>query len=390
MIERKLLQTVLDRLTQFPAVILLGPRQVGKTTLAQTIGERQPSTYLDLESRQGREKLSDPALFLSAHEDKLVILDEIQFMPELFMELRGVIDRGIRRGKRTGQFLILGSASIDLLKQSSESLAGRVVYVELHPFNVLEVKQRDYSNLWIRGGFPSSLLAEDEMISVVWRENFIKTYLERDIPQLGPRIPAETLHRFWTMLAHTQGQLFNAAQFARSLSVDGKTVARYLDLMVDLLLVRRLLPYHESVKKRLVKSPKIYLRDSGLVHTLLGLEDHDAVFGHPVVGDSWEGFVIENILRITPDRTRANFYRTAAGAEVDLVLQIPNLGLWLVEVKLGFSPKISRGFYSAREDLEPDRSFIVCSGEDRYPKSEGVEVIGLGEICKVLSDLREN
>ncbi len=384
MIERRVLQTVLRRLDQFPAVALLGPRQVGKTTLAEAVGAERESVYLDLETQSGRERLSDPSDYLSAYEDRLVILDEVQAMPELFQELRSLIDRGRRRGRRTNRFLILGSASMDLLRQSSESLAGRLAYVELEPMDVLEVLRDDRDDLWLRGGFPDSFLAGDDAASALWRDSFIKTYLERDIPQLGPRIPAEALRRFWTMLAHTQGQLLNAAQLARALAVDGKTIARYLDLMVDLLLVRRLPPYHANVRKRLVRSPKVYVRDSGLVHTLLGLDHREAVLGHPVAGGSWEGFVIENILRAAPERTLASFYRTAAGAEIDLLLELPNRGLWAVEVKRGSAPRLERGFHHAREDLKPDRCFVVYSGNERYPKAEGVEVIGVEELCRSL------
>ena len=385
MIGRRRLQTILKRLDQFPAVALLGPRQVGKTTLAEAVSAERESIYLDLETQSGRERLSDPADYLYGHEDKLVILDEVQAMPELFRELRGLIDRGRSRGKRVGRYLILGSASMDLLRQSSESLAGRLAYVELEPIDVLEIPRHDRDNLWLRGGFPDSFLAADDPASALWRDSFIKTYLERDIPLLGPRIPAETLRRFWTMLAHTQGQLLNAAQLARALAVDGKTIARYLDLMVDLLLVRRLQPYHANVRKRLVKSPKVYVRDSGLVHTLLGLDDREAVLGHPVAGGSWEGFVIENILRSAPERTFATFYRTAAGAEIDLLLEMPNRGLWTIEIKRGLTPTLERGFHHAREDLNPDRCFIVYSGDERYPRAEGVEAIGLEELCRTVT-----
>ena len=385
MIDRRLLQTVIARLDQFPAVALLGPRQVGKTTLAQLIAGHRKAVYLDMESSGDRGKLSDPAYYLSAHENELVILDEIQFVPALFQELRGVIDRGRRQGKRTGRFLLLGSASMEFLKQSSESLAGRIAYVELCPLDVLETGAHDRERLWIRGGFPDSFLAETEEASVVWRDNFIKTYLERDIPLLGPRIPAQTLQRFWTMLAHSQGQLLNAARLARSLAVDGKTVARYLDLMVDLLLVRRLPPYHGNAAKRLVKSPKTYIRDSGLVHALLGLDSREIVLGHPVAGDSWEGFVVENVMRAAPERTRASFYRTAAGAEIDLLLELPNRRLWAIEIKRGLSPKLERGFHHAREDLNPELSFVVHSGKERYRKTEGVEAIGLNDLCREVS-----
>ncbi len=385
MISRRLRQTVLDRLDQFPAVALLGPRQAGKTTLARQIAGDRPSVYLDLEAPADREKLSDATLYLSVHEDKLVILDEVQRVPELFQTLRGLIDSGRRRGRGAGRFLMLGSASIDLLKQSGESLDGRIAYVELFPLDVQEVGAAERERLWLRGGFPDSFLAENDNASAVWRENFIRTYLERDIPQLGPRIPAETLRRFWTMLSHTQGGLLNAAQLARGLAVDGKTIASYLDLMVDLLLVRRLSPYHANVGKRLVKSPRVYVRDSGIVHALLGIDDTEALLGHPVAGQSWEGFVLENLLRVAPDRTIPSFYRTAAGAEIDLLLEMPGGDLWAVEIKRGLTPKLDRGFYHARQDLEPARSFVVYSGDERYPKGDDIEVISVHGLATELS-----
>ncbi len=385
MIPRQKSQLVRARLDQFPAVALLGPRQVGKTTLAEIVAEERPSIYLDLEDAADREKLADAALYLSGHEDKLVILDEVQRMPELFQTLRGLIDKGRRRNIRAGRFLLLGSASIDLLKQSGESLAGRIAYVELEPLNVLEVDGDDRETLWIRGGFPDSFLAESDDASVVWRENFIRTYLERDIPQLGPRVPAETLRRFWTMLAHVQGGTLNAAQLARGLGVDGKTVARYLDLLVDLLLVRRLPPFHANVGKRLVKSPKVYVRDSGIVHALLGLDGRDAVLGHPVAGGSWEGFVLENLLGAAPERVKAWFYRTAAGAEIDLVLELPGGKLWAIEIKRGLAPKLDKGFHHAREDLKPERCFLVYSGVDRYPKGDGIEAISVNALASLMA-----
>jgi predicted AAA+ superfamily ATPase len=385
MIPRHKAGVLRARLDQFPAVALLGPRQAGKTTLAQQIARERPSVYLDLEDPADRQKLADAALYLSGHEDKLAILDEVQRMPELFQTLRGLIDKGRRRNLRAGRFLLLGSASIDLLRQSGETLAGRIAYVELGPFNVLEVDGDARDRLWIRGGFPDSFLADTDEATTIWRENFIRTYLERDIPQLGPRVPAETLRRFWTMLAHMQGGTLNAAQLARGLGVDGKTVARYLDLLVDLLLVRRLPPFHANVGKRLVKSPKVYVRDSGVVHTLLGLDDREAVLGHPVAGGSWEGFVVENLLSAAPERTRACFYRTSAGAEIDLVLEMPGGKLWAVEIKRGLAPKIDKGFHHAREDLKPERCFVVYSGGDRYPKAEGIEAIGLEEMAAILA-----
>jgi len=384
-IKRWIHETVLDRLALFPAVALLGPRQVGKTTLARDIASGRPSVYLDLESPRDRSKLADPARYLEQHEDKLVVLDEVHRVPELFQTLRGLIDRGRRRGHKTGRFLLLGSASMDLLRQSGESLAGRIAYVDLPPVGVLEIAEEDREKLWVRGGFPDSFLADDDEHSMMWRDYFIKSYLERDIPDLGPRIPAETLHRFWTMLAHSQGSVMNAAQLARSLAVDGKTIARYLDLMVDLLLVRRLRPYYTNTKKRLVKSPKVYVRDSGVTHALLGVPDREALFGYPVAGMSWEGFVIENLVAAAPERTLASFYRTSAGAEIDLVLEFPGLTeKWAIEIKSGLSAKPTKGFYNAIEDVHPEKTFIVYAGEERYPVSEGVEAISVSEIAQML------
>src|SRR5215470_16289040 len=333
MIQRRLQSILAQRLNEYPAVALLGPRQVGKTTLALALAETRPSLYLDLESAADRAKLADPELYLADHEDKLVILDEVHRLPNLFQPLRGLIDRGRRQGKRTGRFLLLGSASIDLLQQSGETLAGRIAYIELAPFDATEIAREQVNSLWVRGGFPDSLLAPDDAASLRWRQDFIRTYLERDIPQLGPRVPAETLRRFWTMLAHHQGGLVNAAQLARGLGVDGKTVARYLDLLVDLLLVRRLPPWHKNVGKRLVKSPKVFIRDSGVTHALLGLSDKEALLGHPIVGSSWEGFVLENLLTMMIPEAEASFYRTSAGAEVDLVLTFPGGRTWAIEIK---------------------------------------------------------
>ena len=385
MIPRQNLQLLCDRLDRFPAVALLGPRQVGKTTLALLVAEKRPSIYLDLENPAHRSRLTDVAQYLAAHENKLVILDEVHRTPDLFRTLRGLIDQGRRRGVRTGRFLLLGSASVDLLKQSGESLAGRIAYVELGPFGLLEVGGETREKLWIRGGFPDSFLAESNETSAIWRQNFISTYLERDIPQFGPRLPTETLRRFWTMLAHLQSSTINAADLARSLAVDGKTVARYLDLLVDLLLVRRLPPFHANVGKRLVKSPKVYIRDSGIVHSLLHLDDWDMVMGHPLAGGSWEGFVLENLIRAAPERSKAWFYRTSAGAEIDLLLEMPGGGFWAIEIKRGQAPKLKKGFQHARQDVNPERSFVVYSGSDRYPKGEGIEVIGLDELVSVIA-----
>lgn len=376
------------QLARMPAVALLGPRQVGKTTLALDIAERRPSVYLDLESPPDVAKLAEPELYLSGLEDELVILDEVHRAPGLFQSLRGLIDRGRRRGRRVGRFLLLGSASVDLLRQSGESLAGRISYLELAPIDALEVAADEVDALWLRGGFPESFTAADDPTSDRWRRDFIRTYLERDIPLLGPRVPAETLRRFWTMLAHQQGGLLNAAALARSLGVDGKTVASYVDLLVDLLLVRRLEPWHANTGKRLVRSPKVYVRDSGLVHTLLGVRSREDLLGHPVVGGSWEGFVIETLIACAPDGTQANFYRTSAGAEVDLVLTMASGERWVLEIKRSLTPKPERGFHHACEDLEPDRRFIVYPGRDAFPVTSEIEAVPLSALGQRLLGLR--
>ena len=310
-------------------------------------------------------------------------------MPDLFEVLRGQIDLRRRAGHRAGQFLLLGSASRDLLRQSSESLAGRVVYHELPGFDLLEVGPERLDELWIRGGFPESCLAGNDGVSLSWRESFIRTYLERDIPQLGPRIPAETLRRFWTMLAHAQGGLFNAASLARGMDVSTSTIARYLDLLVDLMLVRRLAPYHVNVGKRLVKSPKVYVRDSGIVHALLGMRDRDELLAHPVVGASWEGFAIENLAAAAPDGTAAHFYRSSGGAEVDLVLVLPGGERWAIEIKRTLQPKMSRGFISACGDIEPAERFFVFAGAEAFPLDPSTRAVPLAELMRVLLRRRE-
>ena len=370
------------------AVALIGPRQVGKTTLAWSVTRDSGALYLDLESAADRRKLSEPELLFARNQERLVILDEIHRVPELFGTLRGVIDEGRRQGRGTGRFLVLGSAGIDLLRQSGESLAGRIEYVHLRPFDALEVAEEEAGpyRLWVRGGFPDSFLAASDEDSLAWRTSFVRTYLELDVPQFGPRIPAETLRRLWTMLAHEQGARLNAARLAGSLSISAKSVTRYVDLLVDLLLVRRLSPLHANVGKRLVKSPRVYVRDSGLVHALLGLGDYETLVGHPVVGASWEGFVIENLLSVAPERSLASYYRTAAGAEIDLVLDLPGgRGRWAIEIKRGLAPRLDRGFHHAREDLQPDRCFLVYSGEERYPLGQGVEAIGLSTLVSMVA-----
>ena len=390
MIKRHIFSIIQNALQRQAAVALIGPRQVGKTTLALEIAEHTDALYLDLESREDRDKLSDPALFLRNYENRLVILDEIHRAPEIFQTLRGLIDQGRRKGKKTGRFLILGSASIELLRQSGETLAGRIEYIDMGPLNILETQptQTPDDQLWIRGGFPDSYLSKNDADSLAFRNNFIRTYLERDVPQFGPRIPAETLERLWTMLAHNQGSMLNASRLASGLSISTPTVTSYIDLLVDLLLVRRLLPLHTNIGKRLVKSPKVYVRDSGLVHALLGIADHNGLAGHPVVGPSWEGFVIENLLTIAPERTKASFYRTSAGAEIDLLLDLPGRPApWAIEIKRGLTTRPGKGFHNAREDIKPERSFVVYAGEERYPIMEDVEAISLSELAIELHHL---
>ena len=384
MLPRRLTSHLREQLRTAPAVVLLGPRQAGKTTLALAIGEQGASIYLDLEDENDRAKLSNSSKYLADHDGELVILDEVHRMPGLFQQLRGIIDRGRREGKANGRFLLLGSAAVDLLKQSGESLAGRISYLELGPFDALEVDPASLDRLWVRGGFPRSFLAETDEISLTWRRNFVRTYLERDVSQFGPRIPAETLRRFWTMLAHNQAQMLNAANLASSLAVDGKTVARYLDLLVDLLLVRRLAAWHRNAGKRLVKAPKVYVRDSGIAHALLGIRDKEMLLGHPVVGPTWEGFVIETLIAAAPDGTETHYYRTSNGTEVDLILTLPNGDLWAIEIKRTSAPKVERGFHSACADLDPRRRFYVYPGEERFALDDQTEAIGVAELAKAL------
>jgi predicted AAA+ superfamily ATPase len=383
MFKRQNLLVMNQYLQEFPAVAILGPRQVGKTTLARQLcdasGNSQAS-YLDLETPQDLAQLSDPVAFFAAHADRLIILDEVQRMPNLFTVLRGVIDQRRRSGARAGQFLLLGSASIELLAQSAESLAGRLAYVELPPLVVTELPPEQAATpgaLWLRGGFPDAYLARSDAASMRWRLQFIATYLERDIPQLGPRIPALMLRRLWTMLAYEQAQVLNAARLAASLGVSGQTIARYLDLLCDLLLLRRLQPWAKHSSKRLVKAPKVYVRDSGLVHALLGLQSASSLLSHPVVGGSWEGWIIENLLACAPDNTQASYYRTAVGAEIDLVLEFPVGELWAIEIKRSSAPSISRGFHIACDDIGATRRCVISSANARFPMAGGVEHLPL-------------
>ncbi len=383
MFARRAASDVRLLLEEFPAVALTGPRQSGKTTLAHQIVTGRPSVYLDLESPSDLARLTEPELYLDAHADELVVLDEVQRVPDLFPVLRSVIDRGRRQGLRSGRFLLLGSASIDLIGGASESLAGRLAVAELGPLNVLEVPPADdeADALWVRGGFPESLLARSDAASLRWRDAFIATYLERDIPLLGPRVPAETLRRLWTMLAHRQGAPLNAAEMAGSLGIAGTTVGRYLDLLVDLLLVRRIAPAASNVGKRLVRSPRVYVRDSGLVHALLQIPGRDALLGHPVAGASWEGYVVEQLLQAAGPRVDAAYYRASGGAEVDLVLTWPSGRRWAVEIKRATAPKLGRGFHAAVADLQPDASFVACPVAEAFPLAEGVTALAPVELA---------
>lgn len=386
MLERSLYSRVSEGLENNSAVALLGPRQVGKTTLAHQVAEGLPSLYLDMESPSDLAKLQDPVGYLSGHLDKLVILDEIQRVPDLFPVLRGLIDKARLKGDGNGRYLILGSASIDLLKQSSESLAGRIQYLELNGLTPLELEPTEQDSLWLRGGFPRSALAKTDALSAEWREDFIRTYLERDIPQLGPRVPSTTLRRFWTMLAHQQGSNLNAAKLASGLGVSSVTIFRYVDLLVDLLLARRLQPWYANTGKRLVKSPKVYVRDSGIVHQLLGISDSEDLLSHPVVGMSWEGFAIENLLASAPRNVEAFYYRTATGVEIDLLLQFPGQELWAIEIKRSSAPKASGHFRRACSDLNPSRKFILYNGTETYSLGNETSAIGLRELMKECSE----
>lgn len=384
MFLRNLYPNLVESIDSAPAVALLGPRQVGKTTLALELAKTRPSIYLDLESERDRAKLGQAELYLSDHLDKLVILDEVHRAPGLFMVLRGLIDQARRAGKRSGQYLLLGSASLDLLKQSGETLAGRITFLELGPLNLLEVGPAPADDLWVRGGFPDSLQAPSAARSLKWRQDFIRTYLERDVPQFGPRIAAQSLRLLWTMLAHQQGGMVNTTQLARNLSVDVKTVNSYIHLLTDLLLVRCLQPWHSNLGKRLVKTPKLYVRDSGLVHALLDLASKESVLSHPVIGASWEGFCIENLLACAPPQVQGYFYRSSGGAEVDLLLQWPAGELWAIEIKRSLTPKVERGFHAACADLNPTRKLVVYPGNELYPMGNDVHAMPLLHLCKEL------
>lgn len=384
MISRLLEADVRARLGLYPAVVLLGPRQVGKTTLAATIAAAQPDALLlDLEREGDRAVLTHPELFFAAQRERLVVLDEVQFMPGLFAALRPEIDAQ----RRPGRFLLLGSASGELLHQSAESLAGRVGYLELTPLLAAELKPdlAQLQSLWLRGGFPLSTLAPDDAASFTWRQDFLLTFLQRDLQQLGVRVPAQTMQRFWRMLAHLHGQLFNASQLGQSLGgAAHTTVTRYLDVLVDTMMVRRLEPHLANVGKRLVKSPKVYLRDSGLLHALLGISSVTELQGHPIAGASWEGFVVEQIAALAPQGSQIGFYRTASGAEIDVVVTTGSRRVGF-EIKFSAAPKPARGFWQAQQDLKLHSAFVVAPVRTRYPLAEGVEVVPVQALQEVMT-----
>ncbi len=396
-VHRALLQVALEQLTFSPAVVLLGPRQVGKTTLAAAIARAHPGAIsLDLQLAQDREKLSAGSGFLQAHRDRLVVLDEVQYLPEMFAQLRPEIDAQ----RRPGRFLLLGSASGKLLQQSSESLAGRVSYLELTPLQVRELVVSDVQapsalqtlqKLWLRGGFPVSYTAPTDAFSFGWRTDFISTFLNRDIREFGVNVPAQTLHRFWRMTAHLHGQLFNASGIAASLGgLSHTTVARYLDSLVDTMMLRRLEPHFVNVGKRLVKSPKVYVRDSGLLHALLNVPDVNSLIGHPQAGHSWEGFMVEQICGLVPRGADVSFYRTAAGAELDVVVELGSRKLGF-EIKFSSAPTVTKGFWQACQDVGVHHAFVVAPVQQGWPMkstaAHGVDVIAPWQLPQALAQL---
>ena len=389
-LKRNIEQNVRIRLGDMPAVVLLGPRQVGKTTLARKLASdwRGDALYLDMERPADRRKLDDADSYLRSQQGKLVVIDEIHRVPHLFEVLRGIIDDWRAAGLRSGHFLLLGSAALDLMQQASESLAGRVAYMDVTPITVQELPDSlSLDVLWMRGGFPDSLLAASDVASMDWRRDFIRSYLERDVPMFAPRLPAPAVGRLWTMLAHSQGELLSQSRLAQALGVSVPTVARYLDLLVNLQLVRSLQPWSNNAGKRLVKTPKTYVRDSGLVHALLGLETLDDVLGHPVAGHSYEGMVIESLINIAAPRYTPYFYRTQDGAEIDLVLARGNTPEIAVEVKRSTAPSVQKGFALACNDLGITRRYVVYPGQEQFGLRHGAQAIGVKDLLQQLPAL---
>jgi hypothetical protein len=383
MIKRRIEESITENLKHFPAIGLVGPRQSGKTTLAKVIAKKykRPVIYLDLENPQDFEKLDNSQLYLEQFKEHLVILDEAQRKPELFPLLRSLIDED----KRPGRFMILGSASPSLKRQASESLAGRIAYHKLSPFTLDEagISNVNLNKLWLRGGYPKSYLADSNKIATVWMQNFIQTHLERDLPALGVRVPSTTLLRFWTMAAHCNGQLWNAAKLADSLGVDSKTTRRYLDLLEDTFMIRQLQPFFANIKKRLIKSPKIYIRDTGLLHTLLKIYSFDDLTANPVLGASWEGFCIEQIIALKPSHFDIYFYRTQAAAEIDIVLTKGLKVEIAVEIKYSLTPKMTKSSTNAIAELNPKKTWIVYPGKESYPVRKNVWTLPVTELNKI-------
>jgi predicted AAA+ superfamily ATPase len=380
MIDREAQAEVRASLRAFPAVGVVGSRQSGKTTLARgLVGERGAGVYLDLEKPSDLAKLDRAELFLRERSGKLVVIDEVQRRPELFPILRALIDED----RRPGRFLILGSASPDLLRQSSETLAGRIRFHELTPFSLGEVvaagkdPARSLRRLWERGGYPRSYLSRSRALSQEWREAFIQTFLERDVPQLGFRVSATRMRRFWEMLAHVHGQLWNASTFARNFDVSSPTVKHHLDLLTDTFLVRQLQPLHVNLRKRLVKSPKVYVRDSGLLHSLLRIGDLERLQGHPALGASFEGFAIEQMIARAPPGSDVAFYRSHTGDEIDLVVTRRDGQRLAIEVKYTAAPRLTPHFHRAFDDIGADRGFVVTAGDDEFPLARRVRAVPL-------------
>lgn len=393
MITRILEGKLIESLRNMPVVVILGPRQVGKTTLALDLAKTaldKPIHYLDLELNSDLAKLDDAESYLRRFENQLLVIDEVQRKPELFPVIRALVDLRKRNGERAGHFLMLGSASRDLLQQSSESLAGRIRYLELHPFSVNELNLNDPlgfnpEKLWFRGGFPDSYLAESETENQNWRRDFISTYVEKDIPLFGPQVPATRMKRFWSMLAHYHGQQAVLTEIAKSLEVSHTTARNYLDILQDFFMVRQVHPWSGNTKKRLFKTPKVYIRDTGLLHSLLNISSFDQLLGHPAVGASWEGFVVENILNQIPADCNASYYRSSNQAEIDLVLEFGSKEVWGVEIKKSSAPTISSGFHRACEDISATKKYVVYSGADRFPMRGDLEAVGLIEFIGMIS-----
>ena len=375
-IPRKIEDDIIKALNSSPVVAILGPRQCGKSTLAKKLITNIDSVYIDLQARADRAKLAEPELFLEQHRTRLICLDEIQQLPEFFNILRSDIDAD----RRPGRFLILGSASRDLIRQSSETLAGRISYFNLTPFIFPEVKSSiNLYALWSRGGFPDSLLAQDDDVSLNWRRNFIQTFLERDIPSLGFNIPVAVIHRLWLLIAHYHGQTINYSKLAEAADLSVQTLKKYLFLLEQTYMLRLLQPCETNLKKRLVKAPKVYIRDTGLLHELLDIESYDQLLGHPVLGASWESFAMENIITCMP-KWHPSFLRTSNGAEVDLILERGNIRK-IFEFKASKAPKPTRGFFELVNDLQPDSASIIAPVDESYNISRKIKVKTLLDAC---------